>query len=84
MHALCNHLEDKLPSAKFSHSYDIDTCGRMLIRIEAWDESRSRYYNQLLRDTQEPEEVAERFYNRLKPRHPEPAIKLSDKFWLPR
>ena len=74
---LCRHLEEKLPRAQFTHSYFVERLtGRALLQISAWDDAHERYYSQTLRDSQDPEEVAERFYNRLKPRH-------QSSLWLP-
>lgn len=75
---LCKQLEEKLPGAQFSHSYFVDSvAGKALLQISAWDETHEHYYSQTLRDSQDPIEVAERFYNRLKPRHQQSVI------WLP-
>lgn len=76
-HVLCKLLEEKLPNAQFNHDYITDFDGSLLMQIKAWDESESRYYAHTLRDPQGPEDIADQFYQRLKPRNPEPTI------WLP-
>jgi hypothetical protein len=80
-HVLCQHLEDKLPKTKFGHGYIRDLNGSTLLQIQG--QSEGRYYAQTLRDSQEPKEIAERFYDRLKPRNPEPSNK-PNKLWTPR
>lgn len=73
---LCKQLEERLPEARFSHSYVRDFTGDMLLQIQG--KSDDRYYAQTLRNSQEPGDVAERFYDRLSSRNPKPTI------WLPR
>ena len=74
---LCKQFEDRLPTVNFKHAYVRDgNSGRTLLKIEAWDKSHSRYYAQVLRDSQEPEDVVARFYESLKPRNPKPTIRL--------
>ena len=73
MQVLCKKLEEQLPTAQFTHKYvNEDFSGRTLLMLEAWDESFERYYSQVLRETQEPEDIAARFHELLKPRNPEP------------
>lgn len=75
--ALCKQFEELLPTAGFNHKYVSDSFGGTLMQIEAWDESHERYYSQVLRDTQEPEDIAARFHEALKPRNPKSSL------WLP-
>lgn len=79
MQVLCKHLEEQLPEARFAHQYVQDLVGRTVIMIEGWDKPKGheRYYSQVLRDTQEPEDIAARFYESLKPRNPKSSL------WLP-
>jgi hypothetical protein len=78
MQTLCKQFEQQLPTARFSHKYVRENLtGRTLLMVEAWDKSHQRYYSQVLRDSQEPEDIAARFYESLKPRNPKPTI------WLP-
>lgn len=78
MQALCKQFEQQLPTAHFGHKYIREgLTGRTLIMVEAWNETQSRYYSQVLRDSQEPEDIVARFYESLKPRNPKPTI------WLP-
>lgn len=75
---VCKQFEEKFPNAQFNHSYIRDgLTGTMLLRIEAWDESREQYYAQVLRDSQEPEDIVARFYESLKPQN------LRPRLWLP-
>ena len=77
MQTLCKQFEQQLPTAHFGHSYILEgITGRSLLRIEAWDKSHTRYYSQVLRNSQEPEDVVARFYESLKPQNPEPMIRL--------
>ena len=77
MQVLCKQFEAQLPTASFGHKYIREgLTGRVLLKIEAWDSSHSRYYAQVLRDSQEPEDVVARFYESLKPRNPKPTIRL--------
>lgn len=79
MQVLCKHFEEQLPNAHFGHKYIQERItGRTLLMVEAYDESRHRYYSQVLRDTQEPEDIVARFYESLKPRNPKPTIWLPD------
>ena len=69
IHALCKQFEEKLPTAKFGHKYINDnTSGQMLLKIEAWDESKTRYYAQVLRDSHEPTEIIDKFCKSLNPK----------------
>ena len=77
MLVLCKQFEELLPTAHFDHKYVPDCFGGTLVMIEAWDDSQERYYSQVLRDTQEPEDIAAKFHDALKPRNP------VSKLWLP-
>ncbi len=62
VHTLCKQFEEKLPTAAFGHKYVNDyTSGQMLLKIEAWNESKTRYYAQVLRDSQAPSEIIDKF-----------------------
>ena len=77
MQTLCKQFEQQLPTATFGHKYiRAGLTGKVLLKVEAWDSSHSRYYSQVLRDSQEPEDVAARFYESLKPRNAKPTIRL--------
>ena len=77
MQTICKQFEQQLPTANFSHKYIREgLTGRTLLKIEAWNKSHSRYYAQVLRDSQEPEDIVARFYESLKPRNPKPTIRL--------
>ena len=79
MQSLCKQFEQQLPTAEFGHKYIRDSLtGTVLVKIEAWDSSHSRYYAQVLRECQEPEDVVARFYESLKPRNPKPLIRLAN------
>lgn len=74
---LCKHFEEDLPTAGFSHKYVSGCFGGTLMMIEAWDEDQEKYYSQVLRDEQEPRDIADRFIENLKPRNPKSIL------WLP-
>jgi hypothetical protein len=79
MQSLCKQFEQRLPTAKFSHKYIQEgITGKVLLKIEAWDQAHLRYYAQVLRDSHEPEDVVARFYESLKPRNPQPLIGLAN------
>lgn len=57
LQVLCKLFEEKLPNARFG--FDLDRTGEL--RIKCWSGTGSRYYEQLLHDNHEPEQVAETF-----------------------
>jgi len=63
---LCKQFEDRLPGCEF---------GSQFRDRRIWLEGKSpdgRYYGQLLRNEQDPEDIADRFYQRLKPDNAKP------------
>jgi hypothetical protein len=63
---VCKQFETRLPECKF---------GSKFRNHRLWLEGQSsdgRYYGQLLRNEQEPEAIVDRFYQRLKPKNPNP------------
>lgn len=57
MQLLCKLFEDRLPGNTFG--FDFDRSGKL--RIKSWSRNKARYYEQLLHNNHEPEQVATTF-----------------------
>ncbi len=68
LQTLCKMFEEQLPDIKFGFQFRDKG-----LWLEAKD-SDGRYYGQLLRDHQEPNDIADRFCQRLKPKKSTPRI----------
>lgn len=69
LQGLCKMFEERLPNAKFGFQFR-----KTGLWLEAKETDGDRYYGQLLRDYQEPDDIADRFFQRLKPKNPTPRI----------